>query len=315
MILGKDTLGKLWEDVARKRHLKAALEELYARQQELKPRLQELDGQRRKEQEDVDRLEGRSLAAFIYYALGKKEEKLDKERAEACEAALRYDAAARELAFVEEEIARNEAEQRALEGCEAAYDQALAARLAEMKAASGAHAHAHAHAIWKLEEELGCLQSREKELGEALDAGKRALAAAGRARNELAEADSLATWDLLGGGFLVDLAKHDHLGAAQNQVEQLQVELRRFKTELADVTVQADIRVKLDGFTQFADFIFDGIFADAAVANHISKALGQVEKTGREIEEVLGRLEAMMQETKAEEARLRVELDAAAAEG
>lgn len=311
MTLGKDTLGKLREDVARKRHLKAALEELYARQQELKPRLQELDGQRRKEQEDVDRLEGRSLAAFIYYALGKKEEKLDKERAEACEAALRYDAAARELAFVEEEIARNEAEQRALEACEAAYDQALAARLAEMKAAGGAHAQA----IWKLEEELGCLQSRKKELGEALDAGKRALAAAGRARNELAEADSLATWDLLGGGFLVDLAKHDHLGAAQNQVEQLQVELRRFKTELADVTVQADIRVKLDGFTQFADFIFDGIFADAAVANHISKALGQVEKTGREIEEVLGRLEAMMQETKAEEARLRGELDAAAAEG
>ena len=40
---------------------------------------------------------------------------------------------------------------------------------------------------------------------------------------------------------MADLAKYEELDNAQEQVEQLQVELRRFKTELADVEITADL--------------------------------------------------------------------------
>ena len=54
---------------------------------------------------------------------------------------------------------------------------------------------------------------------------------------------------MLGGGLLVDLAKYDDLDKAQEQVEQLQEDLPRFKTELTDVTVEAELQVSIDAFS------------------------------------------------------------------
>ena len=75
----------------------------------------------REEQADVDRLEGRSLAAFFYNVVGKMDEKLTQERQEAYAARVRYDAAARELAGSEEDLARCHAELEELDGCEERY--------------------------------------------------------------------------------------------------------------------------------------------------------------------------------------------------
>ena len=49
------------------------------------------------------------------------------------------------------------------------------------------------------------------------------------------------------------------LDDAQEQIEQLQVELRRFKTELSDVEIAADLQVTVDSFLKFADFFFDAV--------------------------------------------------------
>ena len=59
--------------------------------------------------------------------------------------------------------------------------------------------------------------------------------------------------------------KRQELDDAQEQIEQLQVELRRFKTELADVEIAADLQVTVDSFLQFAAFFFDGLFADLSL--------------------------------------------------
>ena len=76
----------------------------------------------------------------------------------------------------------------------------------------------------------------------------------------------------MGGGLMADLAKYEELDDAQEQIEQLQVELRRFKTELSDVEIAADLQVTVDSFLKFADFFFDGLFADWAVLDHINQA-------------------------------------------
>lgn len=285
----KETLQQLHQKFARKNHLNAALRDLYAQQRELKETVNTLDTQRIKEQSDVDRLEERSLAAFFYNVIGKMDDKLDKERAEAYAAAVRYDAAVRELAFVEEEIVRAQAELGTLLGCEDRYALALQERFSEIKAAGGAEAQV----LLEKEKELYRLESQKKELKEAISAGETALTTIGRVEHHLGEADNYSSWDMFGGGMMVSLAKHEELDAAQSEIEQLQVELRRFKTELTDVSVQADIRISLDDFTRFFDVFFDGLFADLAVQDEINRAWQQVKATRAQIESMLGHLRGM----------------------
>lgn len=235
------------------------------------------------------------------------DEKLTQERTEAYAARVKYDAAARELASVEEDLERKEAELSRLEGCEARYEEMLRRKQEALKT-SGSPA---AREILRLEERLSGLKSQEKEIGEAICAGGEALATADRILQSLESADGWATWDLFGGGLIADLAKHDHLDSAQAAVEQLQVQLRRFRTELVDVgSIQADLHVSIDGFLRFADYFFDGLFADWAVMDQINQSQQQVGSTRSQIAQVLSQLDEMLQNTQAEQSAAQTELDA-----
>ena len=286
-------LKTLQQQVAEKKRLEAKLQELYTQQEMLETQTQTLEQAKLSEQADVDRLEGRSLAAFFYNVVGKLDQKLDKERQEAYAAQVKYDAAARELDSVQADIARCGEQADQLEGCEERYQAALQEKAAAIRR-SGSDA---ARKLLKTETKISALESRMKEIQEAVDAGNTALLAVDKVLGTLDDAASLSTWDVLGGGLLVDLAKHESLDNAQEQVEQLQEDLRRFKTELADVTVEADLRVSIDGFLQFADFFFDGLFADLAVMDHIHGSQEKVRKTRDEIQAVLSRLTDMQTET------------------
>ena len=151
---------------------------------------------------------------------------------------------------------------------------------------------------------MAFLESQIKELQEAIWAGNSAKITADKVLNSLNSAEGWGTWDLLGGGLLADMAKHSHLDEAQSAIEHLQSQLRQFKTELADVTVNADFQVNIDGFLRFADYFFDGLFADWAVMDKISQAKNQVYSTKSQIDNVLLRLNDMMNTAEQEKAKL-----------
>ena len=176
------------------------------------------------------------------------DEKLTQERQEAYAARVRYDAAARELAGAEEDLARCQAELDVLSGCEERYAALLREKTQAVKAAGGAVAEQ----ILRMEERDAYLESQERELGEASAAGQSALATADEILESLSSAEGWGTWDLVGGGLIADLAKHSKLDEAQAAVEYLQSQLRAFRTELADVTISADFQVNIDGFLRFA---------------------------------------------------------------
>ena len=289
-------LKALQQQAAEKKRLEAKLRELHAQQEALETQTKELEQAKLDEQADVDRLEGRSLAAFFYNVVGKLDQKLNKERQEAYAAQVKYDAAARELAAVQADIALCEERAAQLKGCEERYQAALEEKAVAVRR-SGSDA---ARRLLEAETRASALESRIKEIMEAIDAGNATLHTAERALETLDSAESLSTWDVLGGGLLVDLAKYEDLDNAQEQVEQLQEDLRRFKTELTDVTVEADIQVSIDGFLQFADFFFDGFFADLAVMDHIHESQEKVRQTRDEIQGVLSRLADMQAETEKE---------------
>lgn len=300
-----EDLRQLRAQIERKRQLEAMVRELQAQREHLTRRVQELERQMQLEQADVDRLEGRSLAAFFYGVIGKMDEKLTKERREAYAARVKYDAAARELSDLEAELQERNEALRTLSGCEARYAQALQERGEALKAAGGAIGAE----ILKLEERLAELESQRRELREAVFAGEAARHTADAILSSLGSAEGWATWDLVGGGLISDLAKHSHLDEAQRMVEQLQVQLWRFKTELADVTIQADLQISIDGFLRFADYFFDGLFADWMVLDRIGQSQSQAQETRDQIQLVLDRLEALQRATDREQQETKARLD------
>ena len=301
-----EKLKALQEKISRSRQLSSMLKELRGQRDTIAARVRELEAIKVDEQADVDRLEGRSLASFFYNVIGKMDERLNKEREEAYAARVKYDAAARELEAIDGDIQRCESELGGLRGCEREYEVTLRDKANAVKAEGGARAEE----ILKLEERHAYLESQKKELREAISAGNSARSTAESVLSSLDSAEGWGTWDLLGGGLLADMAKHSHLDEAQGAIERLQSQLRRFKTELADVTIHADMQVNVDGFLRFADYFFDGLFADWAVMDKISQSQSQVQSTKSQIDSVLSRLNSMMSAAEREQAQTKSKLDA-----
>lgn len=301
-----ERLQQLSENISRMKQLDAMAAELRSQRGILAARVRELNAIKKDEQKDVERLEGRSLASFFYNVIGKMDERLDKEREEAYAARVKYDAAARELSSCEDELRACLDELASLRGCERTYETVLKEKAAAVKTAGGALAEE----ILGLEERCAFLWCQQKELNEAISAGGAARGTANRVLESLDSAEGWGTFDLLGGGLISDIAKHSHLDEAQYTIEQLQSELRRFKTELADVRISADMQVNVDGFLRFADYFFDGLFADWAVLDRISQSKYQVQLTIEQIEQVLRRLNSMLNSTEEEYARTKGKMDA-----
>lgn len=291
-----DDLKALWEQVAEKKVADTKYQELQAQRKSVSRRVCQLEKEKESEQADVDRLERGSLAAFFYQMVGRMDEKMDKEQQEAYAARVRYDAAARELASIDADLARLEARLKGLSGCEQRYQDALMERFREIKATNSPAAQE----LMESESRVVDLKLRRREIREAIQAGKKALKRTEAVLESLDSARGWSTMDLIGGGVWSDLAKYDHLDEAQEQVEQLQVDLRRFKTELADVEINADIQVTVEGFLRFADFFFDNLFTDWEVRDHIDQSIEQVKDTRRQIQRVLDKLERMEGSIKAQ---------------
>ena len=290
MINYDNDLIRLQQKVAMKKQLEAKLNDLRSQRCVFDKKIIELRVEHRSEQEDVEKLEGRSLANYFYQLFGKLDEKLSEERREVSAAKVKLDAAERELAAVDCEIEEIQTQLQELYGCEQSYAAALEAKRNVVKS-SGTPTAAQ---ILELEEKIAFLESQKKEIREAIAAGNIAMGTADSVLSELEDADGWNTWDMLGGGGIIThMAKHSHLDEAQEKVEQLQGKLRRFKTELADIDIHADMQVSIDGFLRFADYFFDGLFADWAVGDKISESQSSVQKVKGQISSALSKLESM----------------------
>lgn len=289
-----DRIKRLGEQCERKRKLRAVLDELFDRKRELSDKVFNLKMQMLHEQTDVDRLEGRSLYAFFYNVIGKKDEMLTKERAEAYEARVKYDAAMAEQQAVSDDIERFNSELESIKNCENEYRAALKEKAEKIKAAG----IADSEKIIKLEQNINSARAILKEIDEAVSAGKRAKDIAESILESLDKAKNWSTYDLLGGnGIISHTMKHEHLDTAQSNVERLQVALRKFKTELTDVKITFDSQVNIDGFLKFADYFFDGLFVDLSVRSRITDSQQQVMSTMDQIKRVLYKLDSMKRDT------------------
>lgn len=299
-------LSKLQRKAAMKPALEAKLRELESQQRIYESKVISLRIDYQREQADVERLEGRSLANYFFQVVGKLDEKLDQERQEAYAARVKLDEAQHQLAGIDADLRSIKDQLSEANIAVSQFRAEVEKKYAALKE-SGTDAADH---IMEIEQKIAAKRAQKQEIKEAISAGRSARNLADEVLSELKSAKGWNTWDMFGGGGIIThMAKHNHLDTAQDLISDFQSVLRRFKTELADVRISANMQVSVDGFLRFADYFFDGLFADWAVGNKISNSISSVNHTKEQIGRTLEKLQEMEKATESEIVKLHKKLD------
>ena len=165
-----------------------------------------------------------------------------------------------------------------------------------------------AEQVIMLEEKISAAENFCREIRQAIGAGKGAISTARQVSKSLSSAKKWGTADMLGGGIITTAMKHEHINAAQADMSTLQNQVHRFRSEVSDVRISVQINVKLDQFTSFADYFFDGLLVDGYVQSGISRTQNQVSSIQSQISSALSRLERMESDAERELEKLKKEL-------
>ncbi|MCR5725898.1 MAG: hypothetical protein K6G24_00380 [Lachnospiraceae bacterium] len=123
-----------------------------------------------------------------------------------------------------------------------------------------------------------------RDIQEAITAADVALTHLEAALGYLKSAKNWGIVDIIGGGLISSLVKHNKIGNAQNEMEAARASLQRFSRELQDVRQHCTIEI--GQFLTFADFFFDGLISDIMVQSKVKKAMGQCEDAIRQVHEI-----------------------------
>ena len=132
-------------------------------------------------------------------------------------------------------------------------------------------------------------EKMRREIMEAIQAGERALRSLHAAREQLGSAGNWGLLDIFGGNFLTGMLKHSKINQANRCIEEAKYDLDVFQRELQDVDLP-QLDQEIDGFLTFADFFFDGLFADILVQSKIRQSQRKVDDTIQRVEYLLSEL-------------------------
>lgn len=138
------------------------------------------------------------------------------------------------------------------------------------------------------------MKDRDTEIREAILAADQTLDHLYQARQRLDSAGNWGLVDLLGGGFLSTLMKHDRMSDAERELSLARDSVQNLAKELRDVSEVALLHIELDDFLSFADYFFDGMIADWMVQSRISAAKKQTDQAIRKVEALQDELRAML---------------------
>jgi hypothetical protein len=255
------------------------------------------------EEEDVRRLERRTLTSIVAGVLGTRDDRLARERAEADLARVRltgHEARHRRLTadldFLELELAD-------LADAPSRYEQAMADAEAELRR----RGDPRAAELTRITVGLADIDAELRERAEARAAGEAAQAAVAGVLGPLGAAANWSTVDLFGGGVLADLGEHNQLSSAHDAAWRAQQALDRFAREMADLGVEVHPRMPEVDTRWFVDTLFDNIITDALRHQRIARTREQTVAVARWLESSVRRLGQERQALLAERNALRAE--------
>ena len=239
------------------------------------------------EESDVERLEHLSWTRIVASLRGREADDLERETAErdAARLAVREAEARLEQAQAEERAARLAVGE--LGDTDAAYRAALASK----EEWARRHSPNLAGELTRLAERRAALETEQREIKEADDAGASAYRVLVRASGDLGSAESWSTWDtFLGGGLITDAVKHSRIDDARVELQEADHRLRAFAHELADLNQEARTALQLSAGLELFDVVFDNIFSDWAVLRRIQDAQNAVRTTASDVRRLVDAL-------------------------
>ena len=255
----------------------AALQKKIETMEDLLPQLEE---ELRKEQDDVTNFENGGIVSMFYSAIGRQEEKLDKERREAKAAEVKYQDALQTCQNLYRELEAVREQARPLEDCVRRYQAALNQRQETLKNGTGPVSAQYR----ALTEQAARCRGVQKEITEALNAGDHVLDQISNIEDSLKSASNWGIADMVSDSFLTDMFKYGKLDNAQKEMNELNRLLRVYSSELKDLDVDLHLSANIGSGMQFADFFFDNIFTDAMAFSRINRLRDQVSDIRSQVE-------------------------------
>jgi hypothetical protein len=255
--------------------IKVLIKNCEVQRTELEVKRDMLLGDLQREEMDVKRLQGITLTSLIHLIKGDKEDILSMEEREVLSAKLKYDEACSDIDKISREIESLSQKLGEFRSLDSEYTSLVAEKEAYIKN----EVPETKKKLDELMEEKIHSEARQKEIGEAIEAGQKLLDSLSEVQASLESASNWGTFDMLGGGLLATMAKHDKIDEARYKVNGAQSSLRKFHRELSDLGESIDIDLEIDSFLSFADYFFDGFFVDWAVQSKIEGALNKTDYT------------------------------------
>jgi hypothetical protein len=279
-------LKQLQAQIIEKQWLNKRLDEAKTEITQKELRVQDLYEQFNKETTEVENLEKLSLVGLFYTVLGNKEQQLEKERQEALRAQLTYDEARRSLELLRTDFINFQNRLTDIGEAEATFEAKLETKLSLllMSAHPVANDLKNQHTQWQQ------LQIQRRETYEALEAAKQYQEWLLLLINQLQRAQNWGTWDLMGGGMLASVAKHNHLTDARETISGLRHQAKKLKKELADLNRTLYMDIEVTAFDRFVDVFFDNLISHWMIQQQISHSLGSVETVRYQLHELIMKL-------------------------
>ena len=284
-----ERLEELKKQMLVKNKINGLLNDLTKMQKDLREEVAYLEDKVWNEQKDVDRLEDSSLTSTLYDMLGRKKEKLDKEKLEVEKVREDYLNACNELDNVNSKINNLKKQLIEFQDCESEYQKLKAEKLAAIRS----NGSKEAEALRIAERHLADLKNQKQQINEALAEGEKVLKIVSDIKSYLNNAATMGVFDMFSDSFFVDLMKHSQLDKAQELMDQLQHQLKIFACELNDITIDNNIQISIDGFGRFADYWFDNFFTDYMVMQHIQDSKVKIENLEQQIKQIMSNLKEM----------------------
>lgn len=115
-----------------------------------------------------------------------------------------------------------------------------------------------------------------------------------QAMEKLDSAGSWGIFDMLGGGLISTMVKHSRVGEAKSLMQRAKARMEQMARLLESAPLPVDIDAQIDSFAVFADYFWDGLFADLYVQRKIRDMQSNVRRAIEELHRVDAALERIL---------------------
>ncbi len=134
------------------------------------------------------------------------------------------------------------------------------------------------------------METNQKKL-EIIKLANKSLEALENAKIDLKSASGWGVIDILGGGLLTSLIKHNDMDDEQIHMNQAKESLMKLSDELKTMNHNLDFQFDVLDFTDTLDIFVDNIFSDLLVQNSISQAREKIDEVIKKVKEIKNQLE------------------------